>query len=207
MIRTVIRRHPNLPMLLVILIVAIGAKVFVARNGYIIGVVLGNSCYPKLKHLDLVVYQKPSSLSDIYLGDHLLFSRQNRNIVKEVVALPGDRVCLKNVRVRSQKEIETRLFVNRQLVSNPYVYTWPVCDGDSSLQIGQETTLGQQQYFLMPTNKVGCEKCVYVVSFGIIGGKVIRHYTIIPERLVLGFRRVISHEAKAYQQETLRTSD
>ncbi|MCX6810111.1 MAG: S26 family signal peptidase [Candidatus Berkelbacteria bacterium] len=197
--------HTRLPILLALLVLAIGLKYATMKSGYFMGVVLGDSCYPDLKHLDLVIYHTPTT-GEVGLGDHIVFVWYSGKTLKEVVALPGDEVCLRNIRVDTRKEAETRLFVNGRPTHSPYVYTWGVCDDDSSLRLGGKVVLQKHEYLLMPTNKIGAEKCAYIVKFGSIKGRVVMHYSVLPERVVLGFRRVFLHEALVYQQETLRGS-
>lgn len=191
------RKAKRLSVLGALLLLTVIAKLYTWHNGIFIESTGGYSCYPRLKHGDVGLFQRSQAFEP---GDIACFRWQGQSLVKEVVAVPGDEVTLQNDR---RKGCQTRVIVNSRAMTSKYVWSWPVCDSDSSLQIGQTRKLGSQEYLFLPPNKVGAEKCAYTVQISSIRGKMIGHWSVVPEPIVLGWMRLAHGESIAYQQEAL----
>ncbi len=77
---------------------------FYAQYFLNISIVAGNSMYPTYKSEDIVKCRKDFTKSDLKRGDVVVIRYGNEDIIKRIIALPGEHICIRNGQVYLEKE-------------------------------------------------------------------------------------------------------
>lgn len=150
------------------------------NHGYNWGLLEGMSMYPRVKDLDFIA-SAPEGSVEIKRGDLVRFDFDNDELVKEVLAVSGDKVRMEN---SDSRPPETVIMVNETKVRTQS-FVWFSVHG---LTMGENVAVPQGKILLIPVNKVAGEKRVYWIERR-QAKKIIAHFSILPEGVVDWWRQ------------------
>lgn len=159
-------------------------EVSLGNKGYSWGLLEGLSMYPRVKDLDFWVAKTQTKPSLAY-GDLALFECEGDRLIKEVIALEGDRVQVANIRDAGGLPITTILVNGKQITANERPFVWFVLTGD--VRLGQVVIVPRGKVLLVPVNKQAAEKRLYLVERE-RATRVMYNCSFVPERLVTWWR-------------------
>lgn len=109
--------------------------------------VSGNSMFPNFRSGDLIMTDKITyRFSEPKRGDIVVFKNprnENEDFIKRVMAVPGDTIMVQ----------DSKVYVNNQLLSEPYLSLNPPTYGKGYLIDGQPVKTGDNQYFVFGDNR------------------------------------------------------
>lgn len=159
-------------------------EVSLRNKGYSWGLLEGLSMHPRVKDLDLWVAKAQTTPSFAY-GDLALFECEGDRLIKEVIALEGDRVLVVNIRDAGGLPITTISVNGKQVTANERPFVWFVLTDD--VRLGRTVIVPPGKVLLAPINKQAAEKRLYLVERE-RATRVVYNCSFVPERLVTWWR-------------------
>lgn len=141
----------------------------------------GNSMFPTFQNGEYIFTNLITlRISPLKRGDVVVFkapANQEKDYIKRIIGLPGDTVQIKDGYV----------YVNGQLLNEPYEPKEYRTTGEAFMQDGQTVTVPQESYFVLGDNRPGSSDSRdwgFVTKNKIIGKSFFVYWPITRARLV-----------------------
>lgn len=135
--------------------------------------VQGPSMYPTFHDGDYIITDKLTYRFSLpKRGDVIVFENPRNHsddFIKRIIGLPGDKV----------KVMDSHIYVNDQMVAEPYLQSTVATDGRFFLQEGEEKTVDAGDYFVMGDNRQyssDSREWGYVKKSEILGRVIVRYW-------------------------------